>query len=97
MDVDTVEDSSEEVDAPPAAVCAYGVCLVDAATATFKLGQFEDTAARPRLRTLLAQSPPAEVSILWMSVQHSSTVVIVVQQRTAAAVHSALLLLYTVQ
>jgi DNA mismatch repair ATPase MutS len=64
MDVDTVEDSSEEVDAPPAAVCAYGVCLVDAATATFKLGQFEDTAARPRLRTLLAQSPPAEVSIL---------------------------------
>jgi hypothetical protein len=62
MDVDTAEDSNaEEVDAPPAAVCAYGVCLVDAATATFKLGQFEDTAARPRLRTLLAQSPPAEV------------------------------------
>eukprot|EP00953_Heterococcus_sp_UTEX-ZZ885_P016355 9198-Heterococcus_DN1.PRE.3 len=60
MDVDTVEDSAEEADAPPAAVCAYGVCLVDAATATFKLGQFEDTAARPRLRTLLAQSPPAE-------------------------------------
>jgi DNA mismatch repair ATPase MutS len=62
MDVDT--EDSEECDAPPAAVCAYGVCLVDAATATFKLGQFEDTAARPRLRTLLAQSPPAEVSAL---------------------------------
>jgi len=42
-------------------VCAYGVCLVDAATASVTLGQFSDDKLRSRLRTLLAVHKPAEV------------------------------------
>ncbi|KAG5174932.1 muts protein 6 [Tribonema minus] len=68
MEVDgdeaAAEDEAGAADAAPAAVCEYGICLVDAATATFRLGQFADTAARPRLRTLLAQAPPAEASLV---------------------------------
>ena len=48
-------------DGPPAAVCEYGVCMVDATTATFSLGQFADDPARSRLRTLLAQQLPVEI------------------------------------
>lgn len=55
MDVEIDEN------APPPAVCEYGVCMVDAATATFTLGQFADSEERPRLRTLLTQLTPAEV------------------------------------
>lgn len=43
------------------AACEYGICMVDCTTATFSLGQFADDHARSRLRTLLAQQPPAEV------------------------------------
>lgn len=50
-----------DVDGPPAAVCEYGVCMVDATTSTFSLGQFADDAARSRLRTLLAQQLPVEI------------------------------------
>ena len=57
-------ESEEEGDrggGPPAAVCEYGVCMVDATTATFSLGQFADDPARSRLRTLLAQQLPVEI------------------------------------
>jgi len=43
------------------AVCEYGVCLVDCPTGSVMLGQFRDDALRTRLKTLLAQFPPAEV------------------------------------
>lgn len=52
---------SADADGPPAAVCEYGVCMVDATTATFSLGQFADDPARSRLRTLLAQQLPVEI------------------------------------
>lgn len=52
---------SVDADGPPAAVCEYGVCMVDATTATFSLGQFADDPARSRLRTLLAQQLPVEI------------------------------------
>lgn len=48
-------------DGPPAAVCEYGICMVDSTTATFSLGQFADDPARSRLRTLLAQQLPVEI------------------------------------
>ena len=55
------EECVRDADAPPAAVCEYGVCMVDATTSTFSLGQFADDAARSRLRTLLAQQLPVEI------------------------------------
>lgn len=60
---DSGAPSEDDVDAngPPAAVCEYGVCMVDATTATFSLGQFADDPARSRLRTLLAQQLPVEI------------------------------------
>lgn len=54
-------DDDDGDDGPPAAVCEYGVCMVDATTATFSLGQFADDPARSRLRTLLAQQLPVEI------------------------------------
>ncbi|CAM9479643.1 unnamed protein product, partial [Discosporangium mesarthrocarpum] len=57
----SVDAKSEGLDGPPKAVCEYGLCMVDATTATFSLGQFADDPARSRLRTLLAQQPPAEI------------------------------------
>lgn len=57
--VPTEDDT--DADGPPAAVCEYGVCMLDATTATFSLGQFADDPARSRLRTLLAQQLPVEI------------------------------------
>lgn len=54
-------EATEDDDGPPAAVCEYGICMVDATTATFSLGQFADDPARSRLRTLLAQQLPVEI------------------------------------
>lgn len=54
-------EDAADADAPPPAVCEYGVCMVDATTATFSLGQFADDPARSRLRTLLAQQLPVEI------------------------------------
>eukprot|EP00752_Nemacystus_decipiens_P016520 g14766.t2 len=65
LDVSKDSGSPSEDDAgadgPPAAVCEYGVCMVDATTATFSVGQFADDPARSRLRTLLAQQLPVEI------------------------------------
>lgn len=68
------EISTEAVDGPPAAVCEYGVCMVDAPTATFSLGQFADDPARSRLRTLLAQQLPVEIVMekVWASFKEIS-------------------------
>ena len=54
-------EDDADADGPPAAACEYGVCMVDATTATFSLGQFADDPARSRLRTLLAQQLPVEI------------------------------------
>lgn len=54
-------ENDADADGPPPAVCEYGVCMVDATTATFSLGQFADDPARSRLRTLLAQQLPVEI------------------------------------
>lgn len=53
--------SGDAADGAPAAVCEYGICMVDSTTATFSLGQFADDPARSRLRTLLAQQLPVEI------------------------------------
>lgn len=57
-----VESKSTD-DGPPPAACEFGICMVDATTATFSLGQFADDSARSRLRTLLAQQLPVEVVV----------------------------------
>lgn len=54
-------EDGADADGAPAAVCEYGICMVDATTATFSLGQFADDPARSRLRTLLAQQLPVEI------------------------------------
>lgn len=56
-----INGEEADADAPPEAVCEYGICMVDSTTATFSLGQFADDRARSRLRTLLAQQQPIEI------------------------------------
>ncbi len=59
VEVGTDDDLAEQT--PPAAVCVYGVCIVDSTTGMFMLGQFEDGKDHNRLRTLLTQYSPAEL------------------------------------
>lgn len=74
----TPSEDAFDADAPPPAVCEYGICMVDATTATFSLGQFADDPARSRLRTLLAQQLPVEIVMekvrSMRMVAHKSTV-----------------------
>lgn len=55
-------ESDEDQEVPKVPQIQYGICLVDPTTGAFRLGQFDDDPQRSRLRTLLTQFPPAEVS-----------------------------------
>lgn len=52
----------EEEEEDAAVRVMYGVCMVDPNTGAFRMGQFEDDQQRCRLRTMLTQFSPAEVS-----------------------------------
>ncbi len=61
MEEEVITDDNLAEQIPPAAICVYGVCIVDSTTSMFMLGQFEDGKDRNRLRTLLTQYSPAEL------------------------------------